>query len=116
MDRFIGLDAHPSSCTFGVINEGDKTIRTEVVETNGQSLVEFVCPVPDKTGDGDKNVVKSFGRADRKTHPGHLRAGRAGLPLFTSGDQDTVFYRPRPIRRVWRGVLELFDRWERPSP
>jgi transposase len=46
MDRFIGLDAHSSSCTFGVLNEKGKTLKTQVVETNGQSLVEFVRLIP----------------------------------------------------------------------
>ncbi len=39
MIRFIGLDGHSSSCTFTVHSEESKTIRTDVVETNGQSLV-----------------------------------------------------------------------------
>jgi hypothetical protein len=46
MNRFIGLDGHSSSCTFAVLDEKGKTIRTEVVETNGQSLVEFLLLIP----------------------------------------------------------------------
>jgi transposase len=46
MDRFIGLDAHSQSCTFAVLDERGRVLKTGVVETNGQSLVEFVKLVP----------------------------------------------------------------------
>jgi len=46
MDRFIGLDAHAQSCTFGVIDAKGKQLRTDVVETNGESLVEYVRLIP----------------------------------------------------------------------
>jgi transposase len=42
MERFIGLDAHTQSCTFGVIDARGKQLRTDVVETNGEALVEYV--------------------------------------------------------------------------
>ncbi len=35
MDRFIGLDVHASSCTFGVVGASGKRLRSQVVETNG---------------------------------------------------------------------------------
>jgi transposase len=46
MERFIGLDVHAQSCTFGVIDAKGKQLRTDVVETNGQSLVEYVRLIP----------------------------------------------------------------------
>lgn len=46
MERFIGLDAHTQSCTFAVIDARGKQLRTDVVETNGESLVEYVRLVP----------------------------------------------------------------------
>jgi len=46
MNRFIGLDGHSSSCTFAVLSEKGKTLRTDVVETNGQSLVEYLRLIP----------------------------------------------------------------------
>jgi len=46
MDRFIGLDVHPSSCTFGVMGLSGKRLRSQVVETNGEALVNFVNTVP----------------------------------------------------------------------
>jgi len=46
MDRFIGLDVHASSCTFGVMGPSGKHLRSQVVETNGQVLVSFLKTVP----------------------------------------------------------------------
>lgn len=46
MERYIGLDAHATSCTFGVISERGKHLKSAVVETNGQALVEFLKTVP----------------------------------------------------------------------
>ncbi len=36
MDRYIGLDAHPSSCTLGVLGPGGKRLGSHVVETNAK--------------------------------------------------------------------------------
>lgn len=46
MERFIGLDAHTQSCTFAVVDAKGKHLRTDVVETNGQALVEYVRVLP----------------------------------------------------------------------
>lgn len=46
MERYIGLDAHSRSCTFGVISEAGKRLKSGVVETSGQALVEFIKTVP----------------------------------------------------------------------
>ena len=46
MERIIGLDAHSSSCTFAVLDDKGKILRTQAVETNGQALIEFVRLVP----------------------------------------------------------------------
>lgn len=46
MERYIGLDAHSQSCTFAVLSERGKQLKVQVVETNGQSLVEFLKLVP----------------------------------------------------------------------
>lgn len=42
MDRYVGLDAHATSCTFGVIDAKGKQLGSHVVETNGKALVEFI--------------------------------------------------------------------------
>ena len=42
MDRYIGLDAHGKSCTFAVLGPSGRKLRTDVVETSGSSLVEYL--------------------------------------------------------------------------
>ena len=46
MDRYIGVDAHASSCTVGVIGPSGKRLSTRVVETNARALVEVIRSVP----------------------------------------------------------------------
>jgi len=41
MDRYIGLDVHATSCTAAVIDAQGKRLRSYVIETNGQALVEY---------------------------------------------------------------------------
>src|SRR5574341_1541771 len=42
MDRYVGLDAHPVSCTLAVMGPSGKRLKSMVVETNGSALVEAV--------------------------------------------------------------------------
>jgi transposase len=56
MKRYIGLDVHAASTTFGVISETGKQISSHVVETNGQALVEQL-----KTIAGKRHVVLEEG-------------------------------------------------------
>lgn len=42
MERYIGLDDHATSCSFGVLSEQGKQLRSAVVETSGQALVGFI--------------------------------------------------------------------------
>jgi hypothetical protein len=46
MERYIGLDAHATSCTFAVLSERGKRLESAVVETNGRELVKFLRTVP----------------------------------------------------------------------
>jgi hypothetical protein len=46
MDRYIGLDAHASSCTLAVVSGSGKRIATQVVETNARCLIEAVRQIP----------------------------------------------------------------------
>jgi len=46
MERYVGLDAHPTSCTFGVMGPSGKRLKSMVVETNGAALVEAVKSIP----------------------------------------------------------------------
>jgi len=42
IERYIGLDAHATSCTVAVISQADRRLKDFPVETNGQSLVEAI--------------------------------------------------------------------------
>ena len=46
MERYIGLDAHGASSTFGVIGPSGRKLRQDVVETNGAALVQYVRNIP----------------------------------------------------------------------
>jgi hypothetical protein len=46
MDRYIGVDAHASSCTLAVVSGSGKRLRTQVVETNARCLIEAVRQIP----------------------------------------------------------------------
>ncbi len=38
MDRYIGLDAHASSCTLGIVGSSGKRLGSHVVDTNARAL------------------------------------------------------------------------------
>lgn len=42
MERYIGLDVHSTSTTMSVVSERGKQLKSVVLETNGQALVEAV--------------------------------------------------------------------------
>lgn len=46
MERYIGLDAHASSCTLGVVGPSGKRLGSHVVETNGRALIEVLRGIP----------------------------------------------------------------------
>jgi len=46
MDRYIGLDAHTSSCTVATIGQSGKQLRSQVVETNAKALIDVIRAVP----------------------------------------------------------------------
>jgi len=46
VERYIGLDVHQASSTFVVMGPSGKKLRSAVVETNGQSLIEFMKLIP----------------------------------------------------------------------
>ena len=47
MERYIGLDAHASSCTLAVVSPSGKRVGTQVVETNARCLIEAVRQIPE---------------------------------------------------------------------
>ena len=46
MDRYIGLDAHASSCTLRVLGPGGKCLGSHVVEMNAKALIEVLRRLP----------------------------------------------------------------------
>lgn len=46
MTRYIGLDVHCASSTATVVNQAGRRLRSEVLETSGQALVQFVKSQP----------------------------------------------------------------------
>lgn len=46
MDRYVGLDGHAATCTLGVVGSSGKRLKSTVVETNGQALVEAIKSIP----------------------------------------------------------------------
>ena len=46
MDRYIGLDAHASSCTVAVVGPSGQRLASHVVETNARAIVQVIRAVP----------------------------------------------------------------------
>ncbi len=46
MDRYIGLDAHASSCTAAVVGPSGRRLQAQVLETSARALVEFLKTLP----------------------------------------------------------------------
>ena len=46
MDRYIGLDAHASSCTVAVIGPSGRRLQSQVLETNAKVLINFLKTIP----------------------------------------------------------------------
>ncbi len=46
MDRYIGLDAHASSCTAAVVGPSGRQLQSQILETNARVLVSFLKTIP----------------------------------------------------------------------
>jgi hypothetical protein len=46
MDRYIGIDAHATSCTLVVIGPSGRKLNEHVLETNASALVECIQSIP----------------------------------------------------------------------
>jgi len=46
MDRYIGLDAHASSCTVAIIGPSGRRLQSQVFETNARVLISFIKTIP----------------------------------------------------------------------
>ena len=62
MDRYIGLDAHSSSCTMAVVGPSGKRLQTQVLETNARVLIDVLQTIP-----GNRHLCLEEG-----THAGWL--------------------------------------------
>ena len=52
MDRYVGLDAHSSSCTVGVIGPSGRRLQSQVLETNAGALISFLKVIPKPRSEG----------------------------------------------------------------
>lgn len=46
MDRYMGLDAHASSCTVAVVGPSGRRLHAQVVETNAGALIRVLRGIP----------------------------------------------------------------------
>ena len=46
MDRYIGLDAHASSCTVAIVGPSGRHLASHVVETNARALISTIETIP----------------------------------------------------------------------
>lgn len=46
MDRYIGMDVHAMSCTICIVGPSGRQLKSDVVETNGQALIEYLRAIP----------------------------------------------------------------------
>jgi hypothetical protein len=81
MDRYIGLDAHASSCTLRVVGPSGKRLGSHVVETNARALIEALRGIPrnrhvcleEYPSSGCRGVSSSFARSGWATMPSGAR-------------------------------------------
>ncbi len=94
MDRYIGLDAHASSCTLGVLGPGGKRLGSDVVETNAKALIEVLRCLP-----GPRHLCLNEGTwpgmaAPRR--PGVTCRGEAAYRTRGIGHRRSLIYKVRP--------------------
>ena len=46
MDRYIGLDAHASSCTLAIVGPSGRHLKSHVLETNAKVLIDLIRTIP----------------------------------------------------------------------
>jgi hypothetical protein len=46
MDRYIGLDAHASSCTVATVGPSGRRLHSQVAETNAGALIRVLRGIP----------------------------------------------------------------------
>jgi transposase len=117
MEKYIGLDDHGESCTFGVIGASGRRLRHEVVETNGAALVQYVRSIPGRKylclEEGVRSgwlyeilephveeVVVAVIRESRGQKSDALDAFRRAEELRSGRIERSVFKAPRQYRRL----------------
>jgi len=66
MDRYIGLDAHASSCTVAVVGPSGRRLHSQVVETNAGALEDRKSKDPTTSRASLKNVGGANGRGQER--------------------------------------------------
>ena len=56
MDRYIGLDAHASSCTVATVGPSGRRLHSQIVETNAGALIRVLRGIPWK--DYEENLER----------------------------------------------------------
>ena len=46
MDKYIGMDAHMSTCTFCVTDKNGRELDNTTLETNGRLIVNYLRDIP----------------------------------------------------------------------
>ena len=111
MERFIGLDVHVSSSTFGVMGPSGRRLRSQVVETNGQALVGFLRTTPGTlrlcieegtqaawlaeilSPHVEQLVVVGLGKVTKRSPKDDRRDAFALADMLRKGDLETVVYK-----------------------
>jgi len=129
VERYIGLDPHGTSCTFGVVGPSGRRLREDVVETNGSALVRYVRSIPGRKHlcleEGTQSawlyeilsphvdeivvagITKSRGQKsdslDAFRRAEELRTGQIKTPVFKAPRQ---YSRLRELARVHRMLVQ----------
>ena len=72
MGRYIGLDAHSSSCAVAVVGPSGKRLQTKVLETNAKVLIEFLPTIP-----GNRHLVCPIEEVVSSSGAGHTSAAES---------------------------------------
>ena len=89
MDRYIGLDAHASSCTVAVDRPQRQAAASQVVETNARALIQVIERHPQARGTSASRKGPSRAGSTRCSRPTSRRSSssasrRAAGPRATS--------------------------------
>lgn len=109
MQRYIGLDVHTASTTFGVMNASGKRLGKYVVETNGSALVETLRMIP-----GERYVCLEEGTQSEwvyeilSPHAKEVVVAMVSDSRGQKNDEEDAFHRADELRtgRIQRKVFK----------